>query len=173
MFPSYTETLDEFLKHKEGTKELQDIQDKFALFPKFTLYNLDINMWGMFVEDNGIREIGAETEYLFERYLNRLVDNLLIKYVPKISMFIDNFNELFSRKIQLKDNGKNTYFLNPMQDNDEAKIVMQNVDKTEVTREQALLVFKSNPEILKQIMELEDIYNACLAEFSKLFMGVL
>lgn len=171
MFPNYTETLDEFLSNNAEYKEL--IKAKFDKFPKFTLYNLDISMWDMFVEDNGIREIGAETEYLFKRYLNRLVDNLLIKYVPKISMFIDNFNELFSRKIQLKDNGKNTYFLNPMQDNDEAKIVMQNVDKTEVTREQALLVFKSNPEILKQIMELEDIYNACLEEFSKLFMGIL
>ena len=52
MFPSYTETLDEFLQHKEGTKELQDIQAKFALFPKFNLYNLDINMWEMFKEDN-------------------------------------------------------------------------------------------------------------------------
>lgn len=171
MFPRYTETLNEFIVNNAEYVEL--IKAKFDKFPSFSLYELNLNMWDMFVEDNGIREIGAESEYLFKRYLNRLTDSLLIKYVPKISVFVDNFNEMFSRKIQLKDSGKNTYFLNPMQDNDENKIVMQDVNKVESTREQALIMFKSNPELLKQILELEDVYNACLEEFSKLFMGIL
>ena len=109
MFPSYTETLAEFLQHQEGTKELQYIQDKFALFPNFDLYNLDINMWEMFKEDNLYKEIGAETEHLFMYYLNRLTDNLLIKYVPKINLFISNFNTLFDRKLKLSGDGKNHY----------------------------------------------------------------
>lgn len=171
MYARYTETLDEFLSNNEEYAGF--IKQKFDKFPVFTLYNLNLSMWDMFVEDNGIREIGAENEAMFKRYLNRLTDSLLIKYVPKIQMFIDNFNEMFVRKISLKDNGKNTYFLNPMQDNDEAKIVMQDVNKVDTTREQALIMFKSNPELLKQILELEDIYNACLEEFSKLFMGIL
>lgn len=173
MFPSYTETLDEFLKHKEGTKELQDIQDKFALFPNFDLYNLDINMWKMFKEDNLYREIGAETEHLFMHYLNRLTDNLLIKYVPKINLFISNFNTLFDRKLKLSGDGKNHYYLNPMQDNTEANIVMQNVTDYNDNRDIALAMFKSSPEIMKQIFELQDLYNDCLNEFSKLFMGIL
>lgn len=173
MFPSYTETLAEFLQHQEGTKELQDIQDKFALFPNFDLYNLDINMWEMFKEDNLYREIGAETEHLFMYYLNRLTDNLLIKYVPKINLFISNFNTLFERKLKLSGDGKNHYYLNPMQDNTEANIVMQNVTDYNDNRDIALAMFKSSPEIMKQIFELQDLYNDCLKEFSKLFMGIL
>lgn len=173
MFPSYTETLAEFLQHQEGTKELQDIQDKFALFPNFDLYNLDINMWEMFKEDNLYREIGAETEHLFMHYLNRLTDNLLIKYVPKINLFISNFNTLFDRKLKLSGDGKNHYYLNPMQDNTEANIVMQNVTDYNDNRDIALAMFKSSPEIMKQIFELQDLYNDCLNEFSKLFMGIL
>lgn len=173
MFPSYTETLAEFLQHQEGTKELQDIQDKFALFPNFDLYNLDINMWEMFKEDNLYREIGAETEHLFMHYLNRLTDNLLIKYVPKINLFISNFNTLFDRKLKLSGDGKNHYYLNPMQDNTEANIVMQNVTDYNDSRDIALAMFKSSPEIMKQIFELQDLYNDCLNEFSKLFMGIL
>lgn len=173
MFPSYTETLAEFLQHQEGTKELQDIQDKFALFPKFDLYKLDIDMWEMFKEDNLYREIGAETEHLFMYYLNRLTDNLLIKYVPKINLFISNFNALFDRKLKLSGDGKNHYYLNPMQDNTEAKLVMQNVTDYEDNRDIALAMFKSSPEIMKQIFELQDLYNDCLNEFSKLFMGIL
>lgn len=173
MFPSYTETLAEFLQHQEGTKELQDIQVKFALFPNFDLYNLDINMWKMFKEDNLYREIGAETEHLFMYYLNRLTDNLLIKYVPKINLFISNFNTLFDRKLKLSGDGKNHYYLNPMQDNTEASIVMQNVTDYNDNRDIALAMFKSSPEIMKQIFELQDLYNDCLNEFSKLFMGIL
>lgn len=173
MFPSYTETLAEFLQHQEGTKELQDIQDKFALFPNFDLYNLDINMWEMFKEDNLYKEIGAETEHLFMYYLNRLTDNLLIKYVPKINLFISNFNTLFDRKLKLSGDGKNHYYLNPMQDNTEANIVMQNVTDYNDNRDIALAMFKSSPEIMKQIFELQDLYNDCLNEFSKLFMGIL
>lgn len=173
MFPSYTETLAEFLQHQEGTKELQDIQDKFALFPNFDLYNLDINMWEMFKEDNLYKEIGAETEHLFMYYLNRLTDNLLIKYVPKINLFISNFNTLFDRKLKLSGDGKNHYYLNPMQDNTEANIVMQNITDYNDNRDIALAMFKSSPEIMKQIFELQDLYNDCLNEFSKLFMGIL
>lgn len=173
MFPSYTETLAEFLQHQEGTKELQDIQDKFALFPNFDLYNLDINMWEMFKEDNLYKEIGAETEHLFMYYLNRLTDNLLIKYVPKINLFISNFNTLFDRKLKLSGDGKNHYYLNPMQDNTEANIVMQNVTDYNDNRDIALAMFKSSPEIMKQIFELQDLYNDCLNEFSKLFIGIL
>lgn len=173
MFPSYTETLAEFLQHQEGTKELQDVKDKFALFPNFNLYNLDINMWEMFKEDNLYKEIGAETEHLFMYYLNRLTDNLLIKYVPKINLFISNFNTLFDRKLKLSGDGKNHYYLNPMQDNTEANIVMQNVTDYNDNRDIALAMFKSSPEIMKQIFELQDLYNDCLNEFSKLFMGIL
>lgn len=173
MFPSYTETLAEFLQHQEGTKELQDIKDKFALFPNFDLYNLDINMWEIFKEDNLYKEIGAETEHLFMYYLNRLTDNLLIKYVPKINLFISNFNTLFDRKLKLSGDGKNHYYLNPMQDNTEANIVMQNVTDYNDNRDIALAMFKSSPEIMKQIFELQDLYNDCLNEFSKLFMGIL
>lgn len=171
MFPSYTETLDEFFEHNKEYKEL--IKVKFDKFPVFNLYNLNLSMWEMFVEDNGIKEIGAETEYLFKRYLNRLVDNLLVKYVPKIQLFIDNFNTLFDRKLKLSDDGKNHYYLNPMQDNTEANIVMQNVTDYSDNRDIALAMFKSSPEIMKQIFELQDLYNDCLNEFSKLFMGIL
>lgn len=170
MFPSYTETLDEFLEHNEEYKGL--IKAKFDKFPVFNLYDLNLSMWDMFVEDNGIREIGAETEYLFKRYLNRLTDNLLIKYVPKINIFIDNFNSLFDRKVKLTGDGKNKYYLNPMQDN-ENNVVLQNLTNYEDNRDVALAMFKSSPEIMKQILELQDIYNACLEEFSRLFMSIL
>ena len=60
-----------------------------------------------------------------------------------------------------------------MKDNKETNILMQNVTDYSDNRDIALAMFKSSPEIMKQIFELQDLYNDCLNEFSKLFIGIL
>lgn len=182
----------------------EDCRKLFEHFPSIVIdETLTINLYDMFIQDNAMKEIGAETEQMFTYYLRRTLDEALIIYVPKINIFIENYNkELMSRKVKLVANTKNTYnltyqtdststnansdFLNPAI---EDSLKIQAKTKNEATdnetrgqtgtventgdREQAYSWFKSNPQILEEIMKIKHVYIEALRYFDKLFMYVL
>lgn len=208
----FTERFEEYLKRNgyynaDGTlipSVPEDCRKLFEHFPNFVIdETLSINFYDMFIQDNSFKEIGAETEELFTYYLRRTIDEALIEYIPKINIFIKNFNnDLMSRKVQLQSNGKNTYnltftdertgsnvdsdYLNPANSN---ASILQGKTATDIqndstqkqtgdtsvtgSREQAYSWFKSNPQVLNEIMELKNIYLQALRHFDKLFMYVL
>lgn len=167
----YTETLNDFLQHNATRSE--QIKTKFAQFPNFTLYDINISMFELFFETYKFKEIGAETEHLFNFYLQAKIDKLAVEFVPKIKVFIENFNTLYSRVFELKESTKNSYYLNPMQENSDEKLVVEDVNKYEATKEHALGYFKSNPQIMDLILKMQSVYNTCNEKFSILFLGVL
>ena len=212
----YTETLEELLENKGyGTASqdavLTEILNLMAKFPKFVFgTDIELNFTNLFIEKYDIREIGAETENLFLHFWRETTNRLIIKYVPKIKMWLDNFNDLFKFKVTLdieenqkfSNGSQDTYYLNPVsattgitktvvvdQQNDTTTTTFSGGNlKTEdvttsdnngekkrtISRDVLQSVWgKTRPIILKQIMELEDIYNSAINEFETIFMGVL
>ena len=148
MISLYTETLQELLKNKHYGEASQDaflteVLELMKKFPNFVFgENLNISMLDLFLDKYDIREIGAETEELFLHYWREKTSELLIKYVPKIEMWLNNFNSLFEFKVELdledKENNstgsQNTYYLNPVNANTGIqKTIVQNPTTGETT----------------------------------------
>lgn len=194
MIVNYTETFETLLQNQgygeeEQSSSLTEILELMDKFPKF-VFNEDIefDMFTLFKNKYEIREIGAETEELFLHFWREKTQELLIKFVPKIKMWLDNFNDLFQFKVKLSltdtsnqtTGNQNTYYLNPTTANTQ-NLKVQDVAKNDgntnksrtIDRDVLQSVWgKTRPIILKQIMELTDIYNVCIKEFEVLFMGV-
>ena len=211
----YTETLEDLLKNKgyglaSQDATLTEILNLMGKFPKFVFgQNIELNFTTLFIQKFDIREIGAETEELFLHFWREKTNELLIKYVPKITMWLENFNKLFEFKVRLSteenqnySNGsQDTYYLNPVTANTgiTKTVVVDEQNKTTTTtfsggnlktenvgttdnngqRKRTLdrdvlqsVWGKTRPIILKQIMDLEDIYNSAIKEYNTIFMGV-
>lgn len=169
----YTRLFSDFLNEYGETPEWTAIREKFEQFPVFSIDGLNLNMYELFVDRYEIREIGSETDSIFLHHVNDTLNELLIKYVPKINLFIDSFNDSMQRIISLNDNRDYTDFLNPVNGaaSGETKRVIGASDENR-TYDRAILTFKTNPEILSAAFNVRDIYNDCLLEFDSLFMGI-
>ena len=169
MIALFTETFEDFLKRNETSEAWQKIVTKLNLFPRFTLADLDFDMYTLLKEKYAIHEIGEETENLFVFEFNDRVNELLIKYKPKMEMYIANFATALERKIALASDGDTNNMLYPVatQGGKVATSVHYNGSK-----ESPLLIFKSNAELLEQAMNIRDLYLDCLQDFNACFMLV-
>lgn len=163
----YTETFETFLERNEKTQAWQNIVELFNKFPRFTLGELDFDMYQLMKEKFDIYEIGSETEQLFYHEFREKTKELLIKYTPKIKLYIENFATLLERKINLTNGGDTTNYLYPISTVDGQ--VATRVSYTG-NKDSALLIFKSNAELLEQAMNIKDIYLDCLNGFATCFM---
>ena len=197
MISLFTETLEDLLVNQGyGTEtqsqSLTEILNLMEKFPDFYFEidedtNITIPMFTMFLDRYDIREIGAETEELFLHFWREKTNELLVKYVPKMVTWLNNFNELFKFTVKLErkdtnsfeNSNKNTYYLNPV--NAGASLKVQDVDENEgssdTTFEQERDVLqsvwgKTRANIMAEILNLKDIFNDCLEEFEEIFMGV-
>lgn len=181
-----------------------DCRELFEHFPKFKIdESLTIDFYEMFKQYNETKEIGAETEQLFTHYLKRTLQESIINYIPKINLFLNNFNDkLLARKLELTSTANNTYevtntdsnsgnmatkdFLNPVSDDTSVLQGKTTNDSTSsrnskengntsttATTERAYSWFKSNADLLRQALELKNIYLEALHSFDKLFMYTL
>lgn len=195
MIGLYTESLKTLLEnqHYGGTDQsvpLTEIVDLMGKFPAFEFgSDISLNMLDLFIEKYDIREIGAESEELFMHFWREKTNELIMKYVPKMKTWLDHFNDLFKFTVNLQtddtqffgENNKNTYYLNPVNNNIE-KLKVTDVDKSErggqnhriVTRDVLQTVWgKTRADIMNKIFDVKDIFNDCLSEFETIFMGVL
>lgn len=185
----FTETLEDLLKNKGYGTESQDssLTEILSLMDKFPDFvfgeDLDISMKNLFLHKFDIREIGSETEELFMHYWRERTEELLIKYVPKIKMWLDNFNDLFKFTVELTTTNNltnantNLYYLNPVNSNSEK---LSNKDTNTETRTGTIkrdvlqsVWGKTRADIMNKILEIRDVYNDCLNEFEPLFMGAM
>ena len=165
----YTEIFEDFLTRRGDSVEWQAIEQKLARFPTFTLGELNLDMYDLIKEKYGIYEIGAETENIFFFEFRDKVNELLVKYVPKIEVYISNFGKMLERKVSLAQDGYTANYLYPISTTNGK--VATNV-KFNGNKEQMLMIFKSNAEMLEQAMNIQDVYLDCLAEFAKCFMTI-
>lgn len=167
MIALFTENFETFLQRQGDTDEWKAIIEQFKAFPNFTLGNLNYDMYTLLREKYDVYEIGCEDEQLFYFHFRDKLNELLIKYVPKIQTYIANFANLLERKIALESNGDSQNYLYPI--SSENGQVATSV-KFYGSKENPLLIFKSNTELLEQALNLKDIYLDCLAEFETVFM---
>lgn len=172
MITLYTENFGEFLTKYETSEEWQAIKNKFDKFPDFNLFDdvtFKFNMYDLFKDKYDIFEIGCETEEIFIHEVNDILNELLIKYAPKIKLYIENFSESMSRKVKLSQDGTTTNYLYPIST---ANGKVANEIKYNGNKENMLMIFRSNAELLNKAFEIRDIYIDCLNGFSKCFMGI-
>lgn len=191
----FTETLIKFLNDNEQSELWQEIVGKFNMFPKFNIElddneSYEFNMYSMFKDEYGMREIGQEDEQHFYFEVKRQLNKSLIEFNPKINAFIDKWNTLLSRKETLSSNesreydnastGTNEQFLNPINssaykttDKESVSTTDSGSDSKEKTYDVIYsLVGKSNVDLLNDLLKLKNIYLSCLESFNVLFMLV-
>ena len=166
----YTEVFSDFIEKYKDDQVWLDIIEKFNQFPIFNLVFTDVSMYDLFLQKYSIMEIGSETEEIFIYNINNKLNELLVKYKPKISLYLDKFNTLMDRKISLDESGENHTLLYPINNVNGKNATGVNFTGT---KEQSLLFFKSNGDMLEQVMNIKDIYLDALQEFETCFMGVL
>lgn len=107
MFALFTETLQQFLDNRGGDFSAS-VNALFKQIPDFEYQrtdgtNIKFSFKEMFVHDNRYKEIGAETEELFEYYLETRLDEVVVEYVPKIDIFLKQFGQkLLDRTADVK-----------------------------------------------------------------------
>ena len=202
----FTETLKQFLENRGGDFSAP-VNSLFSKIPDFKYKdeNVDItfNFKEMFIHEHLYHEIGSETEELFEYNLERRLDDVVLEYAPKISLFLKTFNDkLMLRTVELKRTGNNTYntevtrhnegtngdtdYVNPItkqvenltvrersttdykDDGNDTNNRTDTIDET--YQQQYSIAGKSNADLLKEIMDLKNIYLGALNEFGNLFM---
>lgn len=190
MIANFTESLNDLLINKgygtgEQDQSLTDIINLMNKFPTFIIdENTSLSMLELFIDKYDIREIGSETEELFLHYWKEKTNELIVKYKPKMDMWIEHFNELFKFTVQLTttdkntSNNQNTYYLNPVSKNIE-NLKVSDVDKTNMDSSRTIIrdalqtVWgKTRADILNKILEVRDVFNDCLSEYDVIFMGV-
>lgn len=103
----FTETLQQFLDNRGGDFSAS-VNQLFAQIPDFEYTGSDekhikFSLKEMFIHDNRYKEIGAETEELFEYYLETRLDEVIVEYVPKIDIFLQQFGQkLLERTVDTK-----------------------------------------------------------------------
>ena len=173
MYGLYTITYEEWCEnHVDIETEVQSRFDQ--LFPSFVIEDEQISMYSMFKSRNLFKDIGCETDEMFEHELKRKLVEVAVEYNKKLTMYLANFDKLFERVLTLEYSSDNKYYLNPVLDFDgslHGKI--QDRTSNEGNHQQAFGYFKSNPDIMKAILDIKDIYTQALREFDILFMVVL
>lgn len=191
---NFTETFSEFLLDNQDSEVWQNIIQKFSLFPSFKVVRdneeYSFNMYDNFVEEYADREIGAETEQKFCFQVNRQLNKSLIEFAPKIKSYLDSWDKLLLRKETLNATESNEYndnsngdaldYINPI--NGTTNKLSGKTSSTtsgngtyESTKQYEViysLTGKSNITLIKDLMELKNIYLSCLESFKDLFMVI-
>ena len=84
-------------------------------------------------------------------------------------MYIDNFAKVLEHKINHSSDGDTDNYLYPVS-TVTGKVATRVSYKG--NKDSALLIFKSNSELLEQALNLKDIYLDCLNEFANCFMVI-
>ena len=196
--PQFTETLETLLENQgygtaEQSADLTEILTLMGHFPNFVINpgdeeSAELNFTTMFIQKFDIREIGAKTEELFMHFWREKTNDLIMKYVPKMIKWTENFNDLFKFTVKLvrddtnniSNNNQNTYYLNPVNATT-TNLKVQDVDKSEGGRSSAFhserdvlqsVWGKTRADIMEKILDLKNIFNDCLYEYEEIFMGV-
>lgn len=190
-----TETLKKVLEDLHYGEESQDpslteILNLMSKFPNFVFSDtIDFSMKDLFIQKYDVMHICTDDIELFLHFWREKTNDLLMKYAPKMQKWLDNFDDLFKFTVKLeKDeneqsvNGNtNTYYLNPANANT-SNLKVQDVDKSDGThavmfhQERDVLQSvwgKTRADIMAKILDLRNIFNDCLEEFSIIFIGVI
>lgn len=167
--PLYTEIFENFLAEHEQDETWQSIIAKFGSFPAFAYDGLNFDMYDLFKEKYGLREIGCENEGIFVHHVNDTLNEVIIEYVPKIKLYLANYNTVASRKVELSNASENRGYLSPVTNNTKK---LDSATEFEGTNEILTAQMKSNAEVLNEAMKVRNVYLEALAAFERCFMEI-
>lgn len=129
MISLYTETLKDYFEHKQVNNDYPaEILTLMEKIPSFTFVdsdngiNVSFSFKTLFNDKYWLREIGAETEEMFQHFLRMKLQRIIVELVPKISMWLTNFKDLFKFTVKLEEDnssnatsgGSTVFYLNPI-----------------------------------------------------------
>ena len=190
----FTETLIDFLKDNENKSEWQGVIAKFNSIPSFVVEtdteNITFDMYVMFKQEYGNREIGQEDEEKFFYEVNRQIQKTIVEFNPKIKVYMTKWSSLLSRKESLSSSEANEYsnqsegnaldYINPINATSQklsGKTASNSNDggsssKTKTYDMIYSLTGKSNVDLMNDLLNLRNIYLSALESFKDLFMLV-
>ena len=190
----FTETLIDFLKENENKSEWQGVIAKFNSIPSFVVEtdteDITFDMYVMFKQEYGNREIGQEDEEKFFYEVNRQIQKTIVEFNPKIKAYMTKWSSLLSRKESLSSSEANEYsnqsegnaldYINPINATSQklsGKTASNSNDggsssKTKTYDMIYSLTGKSNVDLMNDLLNLRNIYLSALESFKDLFMLV-
>ena len=166
----YTEVFADFLKNQSDNY----LEEIFVNFPAFKAGEVTIDFVTLFKNRNLYKEIGSETEELFDHNLRRLAQELYVKNAVQINAFLALADKFTQRSIDEEDIVTDYQFLNPI-DGESVNLntaVLAGATKRKSNFQVWLGGNKSNAEMVKEIADIYSLYNDMLNSFDILFMGV-
>lgn len=124
----------------------------------------------VFKERNKYKEIGAETDELFQHYLNKTANEVVALYQKKLQMQIDNFDDLYQRIIKEEYEHNNENYLNPIDNNTPQ---LDSYEKNYGNNDKIFSFHNSNPDLMKKVNNIEVVFMSALEYMDRLFIGVL
>lgn len=128
----------------------------------------------LFENRNLYKEIGSETEELFDHNLRRLARELYVKNAIQINAYLQMADKFTQRSIDEEDVLTDYQFFNPV---DGTSVDLNTAALAGATKRKSNFQVwlggnKSNAEMLKEIADIYALYNDMLNSFDILFMGV-
>lgn len=127
------------------------------------------------------KEIGCETQELFKHELEVIIDEALIKYNMKLKLYIDNYNSLMKRTVKEIRDGNTSVdntsadYLNPANLNAEklqGKVKTNGASTYHEEFEKGYSYLKSNPELMKEAIKIENQLFEILQYLDRAFIGI-
>lgn len=166
----YTEVFADFLKNQPGNY----LEEIFVNYPAFKAGAVTIDFVTLFKNRNLYKEIGSETEELFDHNLRRLAQELFVKNAVQINAFLSMADKFTQRSIDEEDTITDYHFFNPIDVNsvDLNGAALAGATKRKSNFQVWLGGNKSNAELVNEIADISSLYNNMLDSFDILFMGV-
>lgn len=166
----YTEVFADFLKNQPENY----LEEIFVNYPAFKAGAVTIDFVTLFKNRNLYKEIGSETEELFDHNLRRLAQELFVKNAVQINAFLSMADKFTQRSIDEEDTITDYQYFNPI---DKSSVDLKAATLAGATKRKSNFQVwiggnKSNAELVKEIADIYSLYNNMLDSFDLLFMGV-
>lgn len=176
MFPAhYTMTLQEYLDSG------YTLPDNIKEFYELNYAGNKKTVEELFLLRCKYKEIGCETQEIFKHELGVIIDEALIRYNMKLKLYIDNYNLLMKRTVKETRSGYNSVksesadYLNPANLNAEKLQGKVKTDGGNTYREEfekGFSYLKSNSELMKEAMKIENQLLEILQYLDRAFIGI-
>lgn len=157
-----------------------DIPINIEKFIKLNITGEEIDIKTLFIKRNLYKDIGSEVEELFKHNLEVAIDEALVIFNPRLKLLQDNFSKLMDRTVQEEVNGEtsadrnNEVYYNPINANS-SKLTNRDTSASSGSyheiKTRSFGYFKSNGEVLKNAMDIDDTVSSILKYLDRCFIG--
>lgn len=145
-----------------------------SMFPTVTIDDKEYDFAAMFEARNAYKEIGAETPEYFKAIADRRIKEAALIFVPKIDEWKTHLTELWTREQVNVETSADAYYLNPtiaaLDTSGQGQPQLQSTNKSTYNHHIIFGQGVSNAEMLREIMDVENIFYSALEFLDNLFI---